>query len=105
MPAQQPSSIEMFLPFIVIFVIFYFLIIRPQSKKMKQQEAFVSELKRGDEVVTAAGILGTIDGLNDQIVTLEIANNVKIKVLRRTIAGTQASAMASSSENKKDKKA
>jgi preprotein translocase subunit YajC len=99
--AQQPSSIEMFLPFIAIFVIFYFLIIRPQSKRMKQQESFISQLKRGDAVVTAAGILGTIDGLTDQFVTLEVASGVKIKMLRKQISGSQAQVIES---EKKDKK-
>ncbi len=88
--AQQPSSLEMFLPFIAIFVIFYFLIIRPQSKRLKEQESFVGQLKRGDAVVTASGILGTIDGIADQFVTLEIAQGVKIKMLRKQITGSQA---------------
>jgi preprotein translocase subunit YajC len=87
---QQPSSIEMFLPFIAIFVIFYFLIIRPQGKKLKAQDQFLSQLKRGDEVVTSSGILGVVDGLTEQFVTLEIANNVKIKIVRKQIAGLQS---------------
>jgi preprotein translocase subunit YajC len=99
--AQQPSSIEMFLPFIAIFVIFYFLIIRPQSKRLKQQESFISQLKRGDAVITASGILGTIDGLTDQFVTLEVANGVKIKMLRKQISGSQAQILEA---DKKDKK-
>jgi preprotein translocase subunit YajC len=99
MPAQQPTSIEMFLPFIAIFVIFYFLIIRPQGKKLKQQEQFLSTLKRGDEIVTGAGILGVIDGLTEQFVTLEIASNVKIKVLRKQVIGLQSQVLATSKTN------
>jgi len=102
MNSAQPSTIEMFLPFIFIFVIFYFLIIRPQSKKMKQQESFLSQLKRGDAVVTSAGILGNIDGLTEQFVTLEIANGVKIKMLRKQITGTQAQVLGSG-DGTKDK--
>ena len=94
MQQAQPNMLEMFLPFVAIFVIFYFLIIRPQSKKLKQHEGFLKEVKRGDEVVTASGILGKVDGLTDHVVTLEIANGVKIKMLRKQIAGSSASAIA-----------
>ncbi len=105
MPQAQPSVIEMFLPFFAIFIIFYFLIIRPQSKKLKKHESYLKEIKRGDEVVTLSGILGKIDGLTDQVVTLEVANGVKIKMLRKQIAGSAvdaiAGAVSSSSEAKK----
>ncbi len=99
MQPAQPSAVEMFLPFIFIFVIFYFLIISPQSKRLKAHDSFVKEMKRGDQVITNSGILGTIDGLTDQFVTLEIANGVKIKILRKQI-GSSASAVIAS-ENKK----
>ncbi|GIL17849.1 MAG: hypothetical protein BroJett040_16000 [Oligoflexia bacterium] len=89
-PAQQPSVIEMFLPFVFIFGIFYLFVIRPQGKKMKEHDKFVNELKRGDAVVTNSGILGTIDGMTDQFVTLEVADGVKIKMLKKQIAGSQA---------------
>lgn len=97
----QPSIFEMFLPLIFIFVIFYFLIIRPQSKKMKEQDKMLSELKRGDDVVTSSGILGRIEGLTDVVVTLEIADGVRIKVLRKQIAGLQAAAINQASSEKK----
>lgn len=58
---------------------------------MREQEKLISSLKRGDAVYTVSGILGTIDGMTDAIVTLEVANGVKIKMLRRQIAGSQAS--------------
>ncbi len=96
-PAQGPSGIEAFLPFIFIFVIFYFLIIRPQAKKQKTHQEFLTKLKRGDEVITASGILGTIEGITDQFVTLEIAEGVRIKMLRSQIATTPQAA----SESKK----
>lgn len=94
MQAQQPGTLEMLFPFIFIFVIFYFLIIRPQSKRMKTHEQFLTSLKRGDEVITSGGILGTVDGLTDQFVTLEIAQGVKVKMLRKQVAATQATALA-----------
>ncbi|MNL19641.1 preprotein translocase subunit YajC [compost metagenome] len=90
----QPSAFEMFVPFIFIFVIFYFLIIRPQSKRQKDHQKFLADVKRGDEVVTSSGILGRIEGINDQFVTLEIADGVKVKMLRSQIATSQKAATA-----------
>ncbi len=90
--ATTPSGFEMFLPFIFIFVIFYFLIIRPQAKRQKDHQKFVSELKRGESVVTTSGILGTIEGITDTYVTLEIADGVRIKILRSQILSSQAKA-------------
>ncbi len=88
-PPAGPSTFEMFVPFFVIFVIFYFLIIRPQGRRQKDQQKFISELKRGDEVVTSSGILGRIEGLTDQFVTLEISDGVKVKMLRSQVATSQ----------------
>ncbi len=88
----QPSAFEMFVPFIFIFVIFYFLIIRPQSKRQKEHQKFLAEIKRGDEVITTSGILGRIEGISEQFVTVEIADGVKVKMLRTQIATTQKSA-------------
>ena len=88
----QPSAFEMFVPFIFIFVIFYFLIIRPQGKRQKEHQKFLTELKRGDEVITASGILGRIEGITDQFITLEIADGVKVKMLRNQVATSQKAA-------------
>lgn len=99
-PAAQPNFMEMMLPFVVIFAVFYFLIIRPQGKKQKEHQGFLTQLKRGDEVVTSSGILGTIDGLTDLYVTLEIANNVKIKVLRAQIAASAKNLNSNTTEKK-----
>ncbi|MFS4460130.1 preprotein translocase subunit YajC [Bdellovibrio sp. HCB2-146] len=90
----QPSAFEMFVPFIFIFVIFYFLIIRPQSKRQKDHQKFLAEVKRGDEIITSSGILGRVEGITDQFVTLEIADGVKIKMLRSQIATSQKAATA-----------
>lgn len=95
MQPAQPSLIEMFAPMTLIIAIFYFLIIRPQSKKMKLHDSFIKDLKRGDEVVTSSGIFGKIDGLTESVATLEIANGVKIKILRKQVAGSAAVAAAS----------
>lgn len=98
--ANQPSGFEMMLPFIIILAIFYFLIIRPQAKRQREHQKFLSELKRGDSVITSSGILGTIEGLTDQYVTLEIADDVKVKMLRSQVASTQATAEKSSRDKK-----
>jgi len=76
-----------FIPFILIFIIFYFILIRPQQKKAKQQREFLKNLKAGDRVVTAGGLHGKISGLTDTIVTLEIADKVRVKVSRNQISG------------------
>ncbi|MEI7973638.1 MAG: preprotein translocase subunit YajC [Bdellovibrio sp.] len=99
MQPAQPSLVEMLLPFVFIFAIFYFLIIRPQSKKVKEHDSFLSALKRGDQVVTNSGILGTVDGLTDQFVTLEIADGVRIKMLKKQISGSQAAVLQASNNN------
>lgn len=84
--APKPSAIEQFFPFIFIIIIFFFLVWRPQQKRAREAKAFREKLKRGDSVLTSGGILGTIEGLTDQFVTLQISNGVKIKVLRSAIA-------------------
>ena len=79
-----------FLPLILIFVVFYFLLIRPQQKKAKEHSAFLGQLKKGDEVVTSGGIHGKITGLTDTIVSLEIADGVRIKVNRPSVLASEA---------------
>jgi len=77
-----------FVPLILIFVIFYFLLLRPQQKKAKQQKDFLSELKAGDMVITSGGLHGKITALTDAVVTLEIADKVRVRVSRNQIAGS-----------------
>jgi preprotein translocase subunit YajC len=91
-PAGPPSGgggglIASLIPFILIFVIFYFLLILPQQRRQKKHKSLLEALKKGDKVVTNAGLLGTIANLNKEIVTLQVSDNVKIKVLRESIAG------------------
>jgi preprotein translocase subunit YajC len=81
-----PSTFSMLLPFGLMFVVFYFLLIRPQQKKVKDHENMVKGLQKGEEVVTNSGIIGRIHGLTDKVVTLEVDNNVKIKVLKSQVA-------------------
>ena len=85
--ASQPNPLMSLVPFIFIFIIFYFLMIRPQQKRMKQEQEMLKALSKGDEVFTKSGILGTIHGMTDRIVTLEVSEGIRIKVLRSEIAG------------------
>lgn len=85
-PTQTaPGLMGMALPFIVMLGIMYFLMIRPQQKKLKEHQTLVSSLKTGDEVVTTAGIIGTIAGISEKVVTLEVSKNVQLKVLRSQV--------------------
>jgi preprotein translocase subunit YajC len=84
--AEQPSVLITFGPLIAIFVIFYFLIIRPQNKKQKEHREMVAAIAAGDEVVTAGGVLGKVASVGDQFLELDIAQNVTIKVQRHTIS-------------------
>ena len=83
--ATGGDSFLSFLPLIIIFVVFYFLLIRPQSKKQKEHQEMISSLEVGNEVVTAGGVLGKIKEINDQYVQLQISESVIIKVQRHTI--------------------
>ena len=80
------SGFAQFIPLILIFVIFYFFLIRPQQKKVKEHKLMVSALKRGDEVVTSGGIVGTIERvLGDDKVDILISENVTVQVVQSTI--------------------
>ena len=79
------SGIGQFIPLILIFVIFYVFLIRPQQKKVKEHKIMVENLKRGDKVITVGGIVGTIDRIIDaEKVEVEIADNVKVEIIKST---------------------
>ncbi|MDY6853386.1 MAG: preprotein translocase subunit YajC [Thermodesulfobacteriota bacterium] len=84
---EGTAGIVTFIPLILMFVIFYFLLIRPQQKRAKEHREVLANLKRGDTVITTGGIHGKITGLTDTIVTLEIADKVRVKVSRNQISG------------------
>jgi preprotein translocase subunit YajC len=75
-----------FVPFILIFVVFYFLLILPQQKRQKKLKAMLEALKKGDKVVTSGGVWGTVTNLGKETVTLQVADNAKIKIQRDHIA-------------------
>ena len=83
----QGGGFGAFIPLILMFAIFYFLLIRPQQKKAKQYRELLSALKKGDRVVSSGGLHGVITGLSDDIVTMEIAPKVRVKVSRASISG------------------
>jgi preprotein translocase subunit YajC len=84
--AGQPGGLMSFLPLIVIFVIFYFLLIRPQMKRAKEHRNLVAALSTGDEVVTNGGVLGKITDVGESFVTVQVADGVQIKVQKQAVA-------------------
>ncbi len=97
---MEGTGIGQFIPLILIFVIFYFFLIRPQQKKVKEHKAMVESLKRGDKVVTSGGITGTVERLidNDKV-EVEIAENVKVEIVKST--GIQSLVNTNTQEVKK----
>ncbi|NCT67316.1 MAG: preprotein translocase subunit YajC [Rhodanobacteraceae bacterium] len=82
-PAANP--LVQFLPLIVLFGVFYFMLIRPQMKRAKEQRAMIGALSKGDEVLTNGGLLGRVEDIADQFVTLEIAAGVSVKLQKQAI--------------------
>src|SRR5437016_4540272 len=88
---DSQSTLIQFLPLVLIFIVFYFLLIRPQQKKAKDQRAMLDALRRGDRVVTGGGILGTVSKVvSPEEVEVDIASGVRVKVLRSTITSVLA---------------
>ena len=84
--AAAGGGLMSFLPLIVIFAVFYFMLIRPQMKRTKEHKKLVAELSKGDEVITNGGVLGRITKVSDSFVTLEVAESVQIKLQRQAVA-------------------
>jgi len=97
-PPGPGSLIGSFIPFIAIILIFYLLIIRPQSKKRKETESMLSALKKGDKVVTIGGLYGTIQSVKESTVIMKVDENVKLEFLRSAI-----SSIVQQSNSKEDK--
>lgn len=104
--AQRPAGgeggtgswIASLMPLVVIFAIFYFLLIRPQQKQQKKHKSMLEAIKRGDEVVTRGGLHGTVHGIAENIVTIEVANDIRLKFNREAIAGVVGGEMATQSK-------
>ena len=82
----QGGQIMAFLPLILLFAVFYFLLIRPQQKRAKTHKTFMENLKKGDKVVTSGGLYGTITGVTDDAVTIEVAEKVRVKIMKGAVA-------------------
>lgn len=81
----QGGGLGAFLPLIIMFAIFYFLLIRPQQKKAKQHRAMLSAVKKGDKIISSGGLHGVITGLTDDVITMEIAPKVRVKISRSSV--------------------
>ena len=86
-PVATQSPLTSFIPFALVFLVFYFLMIKPQKKRLQEEQSLIAALGKGDEIYTKSGMLGTISGLTDRIVTLEISEGVKIKILKSQVGG------------------
>ena len=86
---QAGGGMEGIIMLVIMFAIFYLLLIRPQQKRAKQHKELINSLKASDQVVTAGGIHGKVTAVQDELITLEIATNVRIKVNRSSIVGTK----------------
>jgi preprotein translocase subunit YajC len=92
--APQQSPFMQFVPFVLIFLVMYFLMIRPQKKKIQEEQSFLDKLAHGDEVFTKSGILGKITGIADKVVTLELESGAKLKILKSHIGGSATQLLA-----------
>ena len=88
--ASGKGSFQMIILMVLLFVGMYFLMIRPQKKRMQEEQNFLTKLSHGDEVFTKSGILGKVVGITEKIVTLEIENGSKMKILKSHIGGSAA---------------
>ena len=83
---MESSGIGQFIPLILIFVIFYFFLIRPQQKRVKDHKLMVESLKRGDEIITSGGIIGTVERvMEDDRIEVNLSENVKVQIIRSTV--------------------
>ncbi len=98
--AASPLANPIFM-MLAIAAVFYFLMIRPQQKQAKQHTAFVTSLKKGDEVVTQAGIIGIVQAVEDRTVTLDVGSGTKLRVIKNQIAGQWKATEAAATEAKK----
>jgi len=80
------SPLQMFLPMIIIFGIFYFMMIRPQQRKEKERKAMIDAVKTGDRVLFAGGLLGTVTNVKDQILVVKVADGVKLEIVRSSVS-------------------
>jgi preprotein translocase subunit YajC len=97
---QGAGGLSGFIPLILMFVIFYFLLIRPQQKKTKEHRAMIANLKKGDRIITSGGLYGRITGMDENTLTVEIADKVRVKVARGNVGAKVQTASQEPQEKK-----
>lgn len=95
---QSPSPLIQLVPILLIFGIFYFLLLAPMRKRQKAHQALLGQLKRGDKVVTNGGLMGEIAAVEEKVVHLKLADNVRVRVLKSAVAGLEGSPEAEGSK-------
>jgi len=103
-PGGTANFLTSFAPFLLIFVFFYLLLIRPQQKRQKAHRLMLEALKKGDKVVTNGGLMGTVAAVTKDVVTLQVADNVRLKVVRTEIMGLQEGTEEDGTPKDKEKK-
>ncbi len=101
-PDGAGGGIASLIPILLMFVIFYFILIRPQQKQARKHQDFIRNLKAGDRVVTSGGLHGMVTGLTDSTITLEIADKVRVKVSRSAVTGSSIDAATSEAKTGKE---
>jgi preprotein translocase subunit YajC len=84
-PAAQPNALVQFAPLVVLFVLFYFLLIRPQMKRTKEMRQMIDKIAKGDEIVTSGGLAGKVSNIGEAYLTVEIADGVSVKVQKSAV--------------------
>ncbi len=90
--AEGGNWMQMLMPMVLIFGIFYFLLIRPQQKQQKKHKDMLSNLKKGDDVVTRGGLYGKVHSVADQVITVELSKDFRVKIAREAVAGLRTEA-------------
>ena len=101
-PPQQPNLIASIFPFLLIGFVFYFLLIRPQNKRMKEHRNMLAAVARGDTVVTSGGLIGKVTKVDEGELTVDLGNNQKVKVVSTMIADVRNKTVAANDSGKKD---
>lgn len=96
--AGQPSTAMNFVPIVLVIAVFYFLVFRPQKRQIEEEKKVLGSLEKGNRVFTKSGIFGTIVGMTEKVVDLEIADNTRIKILRSQLGGLEESVLSNKKE-------
>jgi preprotein translocase subunit YajC len=99
-PEGGAAGFASFIPLILMFVIFYFLLIRPQQKRSKEHRSMIANLKKGDRIVTSGGLHGRVTGMDETTLTVEIADKVRVKISRGNVAAITQTAPTATAETK-----